>query len=101
MSSSQLLPSVLPSRPAVTDVATTPEDLIAAQRRARVTSPKECRIYMFIAELAHLTYFRTPLFICAFTGCNRLFPSRDRLMTHRKRDHQNSEETDRIITWNE
>ncbi|KAJ6509347.1 hypothetical protein C8R47DRAFT_1208532 [Mycena vitilis] len=80
---SQLLPSVLPSRPALADVDTTPEDLIAAQGRAKVTSPKE-----------------TPLFICALSDCFRLFPSRDRLMTHRKRDHD-SEDTDLVITWNE
>ncbi|KAJ7487404.1 hypothetical protein B0H11DRAFT_1860381 [Mycena galericulata] len=79
-----LLPSVLPSRPAVSDVATTPEQLAAALALAKVTSPKE-----------------TPLFICAFHDCFRLFPTRERVMTHRKRDHDNSEETDRIITWNE
>ncbi|KAJ7275225.1 hypothetical protein B0H12DRAFT_1006005 [Mycena haematopus] len=77
------LPSVLPSRPAVSDVTTTADDLLAAQGRAKVTSPKE-----------------TPLFICAFPDCFRLFPSRDRVMTHRKRDHT-SDETDHIITWNE
>ncbi|KAJ6574926.1 hypothetical protein B0H19DRAFT_1254561 [Mycena capillaripes] len=48
---SQLLPSVLPSHPAVSDITTTADDLIAAQGRAKVTSPKE-----------------TPLFICAFPG---------------------------------
>ena len=32
--------------------------------------------------------------------CNRLFPSRDRLMFHRKRDHDSEEDSD-IITWNE
>ncbi|KAJ7357181.1 hypothetical protein DFH08DRAFT_851244 [Mycena albidolilacea] len=80
---SQLLPSVLTSRPSVTDVTTTADDLNAAQGRAKVTSPKE-----------------TPLFICALPDCFRLFPSRDRVMTHRKRDH-NSDETDHVITWNE
>ncbi|KAJ7107613.1 hypothetical protein C8R43DRAFT_905671 [Mycena crocata] len=78
-----LLPSVLPSRPAVSDVSTTPEQLQAALALGRVTSPKE-----------------TPVFICAFPDCFRLFPSRERVMGHRKRDH-NSEDTDRVITWNE
>ncbi|KAJ7932583.1 hypothetical protein B0H13DRAFT_2307723 [Mycena leptocephala] len=81
--SQALLPSVLSSRPAVSDVTTTAEDVLAAQGRAKVTSPKE-----------------TPLFICAFQECFRLFPSRDRLMTHRKRDHD-SDDTDHVITWNE
>ncbi|KAJ7900154.1 hypothetical protein B0H14DRAFT_3423552 [Mycena olivaceomarginata] len=96
---SQLLPSVLTSHASVSDVTTTADDLNAAQGRAKVTSPKE-----------------TPLFICALPGkdsalrrvldlflppdCFRLFPSRDRVMTHRKRDH-NSDETDHVITWNE
>ncbi|EIW86888.1 hypothetical protein CONPUDRAFT_44783 [Coniophora puteana RWD-64-598 SS2] len=47
-----------------------------------------------------LTPCRTPIYICAFTGCNRLFPNRDRLMFHRKRDHE-SEDTSAIVTWNE
>ncbi|KAJ7706375.1 hypothetical protein B0H17DRAFT_1192862 [Mycena rosella] len=81
--SSSLLPTVLPQRPAVSDVATTPEQLQAALALAKVTSPKE-----------------TPLFICAFQDCFRLFPSRDRVMAHRKRDHS-SDETDHVITWNE
>ncbi|KAJ7102116.1 hypothetical protein B0H15DRAFT_813253 [Mycena belliarum] len=77
------LASVLPSQPAVSDVSTTPDQLKAALALAKVTSPKE-----------------TPLFICAFIGCNRLFPSRERVMMHRSRDH-NSEDTDHVITWNE
>jgi hypothetical protein len=32
--------------------------------------------------------------------CNRLFPSRERLIFHRKRDHDSEEDRD-IITWNE
>ncbi|KAJ6627109.1 hypothetical protein B0H10DRAFT_1780014 [Mycena sp. CBHHK59/15] len=78
-----LLPSVLQSRPAVSDITTTPEQLQAALALGKVTSPKE-----------------TPLFICAFQDCFRLFPSRDRVMAHRKRDHS-SEVADRVITWNE
>lgn len=34
------------------------------------------------------------------TDCNRLFPSRDRIMFHRKRDHDTEDDKD-IITWNE
>ncbi|KAJ7169699.1 hypothetical protein C8R46DRAFT_1089700 [Mycena filopes] len=88
--SQSLLPSVLPSRPAVTDVTTTRDQLQTALGLAKVTSPKE-----------------TALFICALPpkqgepACFRLFPSRDRVMAHRRRDHDNSEDTDHVITWNE
>ncbi|KAI0046600.1 hypothetical protein FA95DRAFT_1349114 [Auriscalpium vulgare] len=75
------LPSVLPSQPAIQDGISTKEQI--ATGAARVTNPSE-----------------TPIFICAFDECNRLFPSRDRVMMHRKRDH-NSERDDHIITWNE
>ncbi|KAI0931809.1 hypothetical protein AcV5_004796 [Taiwanofungus camphoratus] len=75
------LPSVLPSAPALQDVTTTPEQLQSGL--ARVTNPAE-----------------TPIFICAINSCYRLFPSRDRLMLHRKRDH-NSEDPGDVITWNE
>ncbi|KAI6047785.1 hypothetical protein EDC04DRAFT_2556035 [Pisolithus marmoratus] len=44
---------------------------------------------------------RTPIYICAFQGnCNRLFPSRERVMLHRKRDHDSGDDRD-ILTWNE
>ena len=33
------------------------------------------------------------------TGCNRLFPSKERIMAHRKRDHS-SEEEGEIVSWN-
>ncbi|OCH94720.1 hypothetical protein OBBRIDRAFT_769085 [Obba rivulosa] len=75
------LPSVLPSVPVLQDVTTTPQQ-IAETKLARVTNPAE-----------------TPIFICAFDNCNRLFPTRDRLMTHRKRDHDSEDDAD-IITWN-
>ncbi|PCH33913.1 hypothetical protein WOLCODRAFT_160450 [Wolfiporia cocos MD-104 SS10] len=75
------LPSVLPSSPAVQDATATPEQLESTL--ARVTTPAE-----------------TPIFICAFERCNRLFPSRDRLMFHRKRDHDSEDQGD-VITWNE
>ncbi|ESK98101.1 hypothetical protein Moror_427 [Moniliophthora roreri MCA 2997] len=78
-----VLPSVLPQSPAVADNATTRGQFEAAQGLAKVTSPQE-----------------TPLYICGFQDCFRLFPSRDRVMAHRKRDHD-SEDDDKIITWNE
>ncbi|KAA1468073.1 hypothetical protein DENSPDRAFT_833256 [Dentipellis sp. KUC8613] len=81
MSSHPKLPSVLPSRPALQDVTTTPDQI--ATSVARVTNPSE-----------------TPIFICALKDCARLFPSRDRLMLHRKRDHDSEDDGD-IITWNE
>ncbi|KAH9964253.1 hypothetical protein BC827DRAFT_1189956 [Russula dissimulans] len=79
------LPSVLPWQPAVQDVTTTKDQINTGL--ARATNPAE-----------------TPVFICAFTGtgteCNRLFPSRERVMMHRKRDHDTTEEGS-IISWNE
>ncbi|KAI0785081.1 hypothetical protein C8Q75DRAFT_809620 [Abortiporus biennis] len=75
------LPSVLPSSPALQDVTTTPEQLPGDL--GRVTNPTE-----------------TPIFVCALSDCNRLFPSRDRLMTHRKVAHNTDDDGD-IITWNE
>ncbi|TFK36887.1 hypothetical protein BDQ12DRAFT_686035 [Crucibulum laeve] len=77
------LPSLLPSNPAFQDTTSTPEQLIAAEKLGKVTSPEQ-----------------TPIFICAFTECNRLFPSRERLMVHRKREHSSEDDT-LIITWNE
>ncbi|KAH9948167.1 hypothetical protein B0H21DRAFT_821180 [Amylocystis lapponica] len=97
MSHPPSLPSVLPSTPALQDgeyphpvapscthphsVTTTPEQLQSAL--ARVTNPTE-----------------TPIFVCALNSCYRLFPSKERLMFHRKRDHDTDEQDD-IITWNE
>ncbi|KAI9060536.1 hypothetical protein FKP32DRAFT_1613532 [Trametes sanguinea] len=75
------LSSVLPSVPAIQDVETTPEQVNAGL--ARVTNPTE-----------------TPIYICAMQSCYRLFPSKDRLMQHRKRDHDSEDQED-IITWNE
>ncbi|KAF9020322.1 hypothetical protein BDZ89DRAFT_1020245 [Hymenopellis radicata] len=84
-----MLPSVLPPQPAIQDASTTAEDLTAAQGLAKVTSPSE-----------------TPLFLCTLPDCFRLFPNRDRIMAHRKRDHPSlPEEIDakdaNIMTWNE
>ncbi|KAI6031595.1 hypothetical protein BKA83DRAFT_671544 [Pisolithus microcarpus] len=33
------------------------------------------------------------------SDCNRLFPSRERVMLHRKRDHDSGDDRD-ILTWN-
>ncbi|PAV22461.1 arginyl-tRNA synthetase [Pyrrhoderma noxium] len=80
-SSQPTLPSVLPSCPAMQDTNTTAEQINSGL--GRVTTPTE-----------------TPIYICAYAKCNRLFPSRDRLVNHRKRDH-NSDEMEHIISWNE
>ncbi|KAH9944186.1 uncharacterized protein BXZ73DRAFT_96679 [Epithele typhae] len=61
-------------------VTTTREQVEAGM--ARITDPSE-----------------TPIFICAYKGCCRLFPSKQRVIAHRKRDHD-SEDLDAIITWN-
>ncbi|KAJ7786121.1 hypothetical protein B0H16DRAFT_1295108 [Mycena metata] len=92
--SQSLLPSVLPSRPAVSDVTTTPEQLQTALGLAKVTSPQEC-------AMERATPIENLLFASA--DCFRLFPSRERVMAHRKRDHNSSdwENTDHIITWND
>ncbi|KAH9960796.1 hypothetical protein BGW80DRAFT_1182080 [Lactifluus volemus] len=76
------LPSVLPSQPAVQDVSTTKDQINTGL--ARATNPQSV----------------TPIFICALNDCNRLFPSRERIMLHRKRDHD-SEDDKSIISWNE
>ncbi|KAG6911578.1 hypothetical protein DXG01_011881 [Tephrocybe rancida] len=78
-----LLPSILPQTPALSDTTTTAAQITAANDLATVTTP----------EL-------TPIFICAIPDCCRLYPTRERLMLHRKRDHD-SQQTDQIITWNE
>ncbi|KAJ3822099.1 hypothetical protein EV361DRAFT_918981 [Lentinula raphanica] len=78
-----MLPSVLPSRPALSDTTTTREQLKSAQLLAKVTTPQE-----------------TAIFICALQDCYKLFPSRDRLMQHRRKEH-GSDEDSNIITWND
>jgi len=75
------LPSVLPSTPALQDVTTTAQQIMAGL--GRVTNPNE-----------------TPIFICALSACNRLFPSKERLMVHRQNAHNTTNDSD-IITWNE
>ncbi|KZP31150.1 hypothetical protein FIBSPDRAFT_945185 [Athelia psychrophila] len=75
------LPSTLPSKIALQDVTTAPDKLQSSL--ARVTSPAE-----------------TPLWICGVPDCHRLFPSRERIMQHRKQNHGSEEDRD-IITWND
>jgi hypothetical protein len=78
-----LLPSLLPASPGLQDVTTTKEGLNPGL--ATVTNPEETRIY-----------------ICALPDCNRLFPTRDKVLAHRKRDHGGVEYAENtIITWNE
>ncbi|KAK7695009.1 hypothetical protein QCA50_002197 [Cerrena zonata] len=79
-SSQPALPSVLPSSPAFQDITSTPEQI---NPNELVASPSQLNIY-----------------ICALQDCNRLFPSRERLMTHRKNVH-NSEDDSNILTWND
>ncbi|KAI0080364.1 hypothetical protein K474DRAFT_1590028 [Panus rudis PR-1116 ss-1] len=75
------LPSVLPATPALQDTTATPERITSGV--GKVTNPQE-----------------TPIFICALSDCNRLFPSRDRLMAHRRTVHDTGDDRD-IITWND
>ena len=35
------------------------------------------------------------------SACLRLFPSRDRLAAHRKRDHDTDDAYESVLTWNE
>lgn len=76
------LPSVLPSQPALQDVSTTKDEIDTGL--ARATNPAE-----------------TPIFICAYADCKRLFPSVERVMIHRKRDHEKEDGGEEIISWNE
>ncbi|KAG5734054.1 hypothetical protein E4T56_gene15487, partial [Termitomyces sp. T112] len=76
-----LLPSVLQPTPALSDVDTTPQQMAAARDLATVTSPDQ-----------------TPIYICALPNCWRLYPTQERLMLHRKREHE-TQDTDQIIRW--
>ncbi|KAL1737552.1 hypothetical protein EV714DRAFT_266353 [Schizophyllum commune] len=78
-----MLPSVLPSKPAVRDISSTKEDIEKAAKLGKATNPQE-----------------TALFICAYADCKRLYPNRERLMNHRRRDHKTEDDGD-ILTWNE
>ncbi|KAJ3575981.1 hypothetical protein NP233_g745 [Leucocoprinus birnbaumii] len=72
------LPSILPPSEAVPDTTTTIEEIVAAEQNGKVTEPDQTPIYIY---------------------CFRLYPNYDRLMAHRKRDHNSDSNTD-IITWN-
>ncbi|KAF8519104.1 hypothetical protein BU17DRAFT_48035 [Hysterangium stoloniferum] len=82
MASRPYLPSTLPSRPALQDLETTPQQINSMP--GRITSPEE-----------------TAIFICAFDKCFRLFPSQDKLLMHKKRDHGSDDATNDILTWND
>ncbi|VDB87505.1 unnamed protein product [Peniophora sp. CBMAI 1063] len=82
MATQPKLPSRLPSQPAVRDATTTAEQL-QQPLIGRATNPNE-----------------TAIFICAYADCNRLYPNRERLMMHRRRDHQ-TEDGGQVVTWNE
>ncbi|KAH0826611.1 hypothetical protein J3R83DRAFT_4975, partial [Lanmaoa asiatica] len=87
MSTGPRLPSVLKSRPATQDTTTIKKDIDAGL--GWVTSPTE--------------YASVFLCVCVADSaedCNRLFPSRERVMLHRKRDHDSEDDRD-ILTWNE
>lgn len=42
---------------------------------------------------------RRVMMYLVWLGCNRLFPSKERVVAHRKRDHGGEEEGE-IISWN-
>ncbi|KAJ3803437.1 hypothetical protein GGU11DRAFT_739874 [Lentinula aff. detonsa] len=95
-----MLPSVLPSRPALSDTTTTREQLETSQSLAKVTTPQETAIFICalqgIFTLEPTSHFPTlPLL-----DCHKLFPSRDRLIQHRRKEHGSDEDKD-IITWND
>ncbi|KXN86786.1 hypothetical protein AN958_09667 [Leucoagaricus sp. SymC.cos] len=90
------LPSILPPTEGVPDseplyqwihvyssfvAITTLEQIVAAEQNGKITDPDQ-----------------TPIYICALQDCFRLYPNHDRLMAHRKRDH-NLDSTADIITW--
>lgn len=77
-----MLPSMLPPSDAIPDSTTTLDQIVAAENNAKLTDP-----------------LQTPICICALDNCYRLYPNRDRLMAHRKRDHGSDSAVD-IITWN-
>ncbi|KIY51283.1 hypothetical protein FISHEDRAFT_37343 [Fistulina hepatica ATCC 64428] len=93
VTSEPTLPSVLPSRPALSDITST----VAELQRAGVLPASEENVQ----PIGKVTNPRdTALFICGLQECCRLYPSKERLMAHRKRDH-NSEDDGAIITWND
>jgi hypothetical protein len=96
-------------------VSTTPEQLRAALDLGKVTSPEqsvrplhhlidsthsilEPPFSYVVSKVRALYGFCTPS--QPISDCIRLYPTRERLMMHRKRDH-NSQEESLVITWNE
>ena len=99
-------------------VTTTGEQFQAAVNLGKVTAPDQfSSLFLLSPCITHLfAKKRTAIFICGFQGieytqvsnvsrfkifsdCLRLYPTRDRLMVHRKRDHD-SQDDRLIITWN-
>ncbi|KDN39886.1 hypothetical protein RSAG8_08537, partial [Rhizoctonia solani AG-8 WAC10335] len=76
------LPPHLKATPALPDIQTTDEDI--KNMVGRTSTPED-----------------TPIYICMIDGCNKLFPSRERLGGHRKRDHGSDDTTTNVLTWNE
>ncbi|KAF9015561.1 hypothetical protein BDQ17DRAFT_1418616 [Cyathus striatus] len=94
------LPSLLPSHPALHDPLTTLEQFQQAEKLAKVTSPEQqVARSALVLDDNDCVYCRTPIYICGLKDCNRLFPSRERLMTHRKREHSSESESE-MISWN-
>ncbi|SJL05591.1 uncharacterized protein ARMOST_08947 [Armillaria ostoyae] len=97
----KMIASVLPPQPALSDLSTTREDLEAAKTLAKVTSPPETPLFICACQGTVLIYIVDAQVIYD-TGCFRLFPSRDRVTAHRKRDHLDTPDDDStVITWNE
>ncbi|KIJ46384.1 hypothetical protein M422DRAFT_226680 [Sphaerobolus stellatus SS14] len=81
MASRPQLPSVLPCSPGLHDGEMTEAQLNSTV--GRITSPEE-----------------TPIFICAYDRCYRLFPSQEKLLIHKKRDHASDDPHNDVLTWN-
>ncbi|KDQ19876.1 hypothetical protein BOTBODRAFT_380526 [Botryobasidium botryosum FD-172 SS1] len=79
-----MAPDTLMGRVVLSDNVSTAEDIKNAAGLSRVATPTDTAIY-----------------ICNFDQCYRLFPTRDRLAFHRKRDHKTDDSHSDVITWNE
>ncbi|PVF94503.1 hypothetical protein CPB86DRAFT_713142 [Serendipita vermifera] len=82
MAGKQILPNFTRGEIGLKDVTTSQEE-IAANGVGRKATPQD-----------------TPIFICQLDGCNRLYPSRERLAVHRKRDHISDDAYTAVLTWN-
>ncbi|CEL57020.1 hypothetical protein RSOLAG1IB_08273 [Rhizoctonia solani AG-1 IB] len=78
------LPPHLRATLALPDTRTTEKDIQQNNMVGRTSTPED-----------------TPIYICTIDGCNKLFPSRERLGGHRKRDHGSDDTTNNVLTWNE